>query len=367
MDKIIQSPGKYIQGNGVIARLGQYAKPLAEKVLVIADSFVLGIIENTLVQGLQESKLAHVIAKFGGECCHTEINRLQALAIKEHCTAIIGIGGGKTLDTAKAVAYYTEHPVIIVPTIASTDAPCSALSVIYSDEGAFDAYLLLRRNPDIVLVDTQIVAQAPKRLLAAGIGDAMATYFEARACYRSQKATVAGGLCTETALTLAQLCYTTLLDQGYKAMLAVDQKVVTDAVERIIEANTYLSGVGFESGGLAAAHAIHNGLTQIADCHHFYHGEKVAFGALAQLLLENASTDEIDTVCQLCVQVGLPITLKQLDITSDIPAKIKTVAEVSCDAKDTMHNMPFEVTPAKVYAAILAADQYGQHYLARQA
>lgn len=366
MDKIIQSPSKYIQGAGVIARLGQYAKPLSEKVLIIADGFVLGLIEHELVAGLKESKLAHTIAKFGGECCRTEIERLQKVVAQEHCTAVIGIGGGKTLDTAKAVAYYTDHPVIIAPTVASTDAPCSALSVIYTDDGAFDSYLMLRKNPDIVLVDTQIVAQAPKRLLAAGIGDALSTYFEARACYRSQNATIAGGVCSETALTLARLCYDTLVEQSYKAMLAVDQKVVTEAVERIVEANTYLSGVGFESGGLGAAHAIHNGLTKIAECHHFYHGEKVAFGTISQLILENASVEELDTVYKLCADVGLPITLKQLNITQDIPAKIKIVAEAACDANDTIHNMPFEVTPTTVYAAILAADQYGQQFLAKR-
>ena len=67
----------------------------------------------------------------------------------------------------------------------------------------------------------------------------------------------------------------------------------------MIEANTYLSGVGFESGGLAAAHALYNGLTAIPDAHHYYHGEKVAFGTLTQLVLENAPVEEIETVAAL--------------------------------------------------------------------
>ena len=165
------------------------------------------------------------------------------------------------------------------------------------------------------------------------------------------------------ALALAELCYNTLLEEGEKAMLAAEQHVVTPALERVVEANTYLSGVGFESGGLAAAHAIHNGMTAIPDAHHYYHGEKVAFGTLTQLVLENAPVDEIETVAALCHSVGLPITLAQLDIKGDIPTKMRLVAETACAEGETIHNMPGGVDSDQVYAALLVADQYGQRFL----
>ncbi|ELX8900998.1 glycerol dehydrogenase [Klebsiella pneumoniae] len=335
MDRIIQSPGKYIQGAGAIKRLGDYLKPLAERWLVVGDKFVLGFAEEMLRKSLADAGLAAEIAPFGGECSHNEINRLRDIAGNAKCTAVLGIGGGKTLDTAKALAHFMNVPVAIAPTIASTDAPCSALSVIYTDEGEFDSYLMLPRNPNMVIVDTQIVAGAPARLLAAGIGDALATWFEARACSRSGATTMAGGKCTQAAL----------------------------ALERVVEANTYLSGVGFESGGLAAAHAIHNGITAIPDAHHYYHGEKVAFGTLTQLVLENAPVDEIETVAALCHSVGLPITLAQLDIKGDIPTKMRLVAEAACAEGETIHNMPGGVDSDQVYAALLVADQYGQRFL----
>ena len=363
MDRIIQSPGKYIQGADALTRLGDYLKPLAKRWLVVGDKFVLGFAEDTLRQSFKQAELHVEIAPFGGECSQNEIDRLRKLAKGADCQAVVGIGGGKTLDTAKALAHFMDVPVAIAPTIASTDAPCSALSVIYTDSGEFDHYLMLPHNPNMVIVDTKVVAGAPARLLAAGIGDALATWFEARACSRSGATTMAGGKCTQAALALAELCYNTLIEEGEKAMLAAEQHVVTPALERVVEANTYLSGVGFESGGLAAAHAIHNGLTAIPDAHHFYHGEKVAFGTLTQLVLENAPVDEIETVAALCHSVGLPITLAQLDIKEDIPAKMHRVAETACAKGETIHNMPGGVTPDEVYAALLVADQYGQRCL----
>ena len=363
MDSIIQSPGKYIQGADVITRLGDYLKPLAERWLVVGDKFVLGFAQETLQKSVADAGLACEVAPFGGECSQSEIDRLHEIARQASCGAVLGIGGGKTLDTAKALAHFMEVPVVIVPTIASTDAPCSALSVIYTDNGEFDRYLLLPDNPDRVIVDTKIIAGAPARLLAAGIGDALATWFEARACSRSGAKTMAGGECTRAALALAELCYNTLLEEGEKAMLAAEQHVVTPALERIVEANTFLSGVGFESGGLAAAHAIHNGLTALPDAHHYYHGEKVAFGTLTQLVLENAPVEEIETVAALCHAVGLPITLAQLDIKTDLPAKMRIVAQAACAEGETIHNMPGGATADQVYAALLVADQYGRRFL----
>ncbi|MEA5096943.1 MAG: glycerol dehydrogenase [Burkholderiaceae bacterium] len=363
MLKIIQSPGKYIQGAGVISKTGEYAGALADKYLAIVDPFVLGTVGRKLADSFKTSGTSLMLEAFKGECSQSEIQRLLAIVRKENCHGVLGLGGGKTLDTAKAVAYYAKMPVVIAPTIASTDAPCSALSVIYTDGGQFESYLMLPSNPNVVLVDTAIVAAAPARLLASGMGDALATYFEARASSQRHAQTMAGGEATVTALSLARLCYDTLLAEGCKALLAVEKQVVTEAVERIVEANTYLSGVGFESGGLGAAHAIHNGLTVLSDVHEFYHGEKVAFGTLTQLILEDAPTDELETVCGFCAQVGLPITLAQLKIRDDIENKMRRAAEAACAKGETIHNMPFTVTPDTVYAALIAADQYGSNYL----
>ena len=217
-------------------------------------------------------------------------------------------------------------------------------------------------NPNLVLMDTDVVAAAPARLLISGMGDALATYFEARATKASGSGTCAGGQVTVAAMGLAKLCYDTLLSDGLKAALAVEQKVCTKAVENIIEANTFLSGIGFESGGLAGAHAIHNGFTVLPQCHEYYHGEKVAFGTLVQLMLEDAPTEEIAEVVDFCQTVGLPTTLAEIGLADVSREEIRKVAEAASAPGESIHNMPFPVDADKVYAAILAADALGRFY-----
>ena len=356
MESIILSPTKYIQGNGAINNVAKYAN---KRSLVIADDFVMGLTREAVSGSFAEAGIEVDFELFKGECSKVEVNRLMESVKRGGIEMIIGIGGGKTLDTAKAVSYYAKLPVVIVPTIASTDAPCSALSVLYTEDGVFDEYLLLPANPDVVLMDTDIISKAPARLLVAGMGDALATYFEARAAAAAQASNMAGGLATKASLALARLCYDTLIEEGELAKAAADAKVSTKALENIVEANTYLSGVGFESGGLAAAHAIHNGLTVLEECHHLYHGEKVAFGTLVQLVLENAPREEIDEVVAFCQSVGLPTTLAEMGVKEIDMGKMRKVAELSCAEGETIHNMPFKVDAEMVLGAILTADRVG--------
>ncbi|GDY25083.1 MULTISPECIES: glycerol dehydrogenase [unclassified Agarivorans] len=357
MDKIIISPSKYIQGEGALHNIGQYVSTYGKQPLVIADDFVMGLTQATVEASFNDQAVDFDV--FNGECSRDEINRLIDKTGSVNADVIIGIGGGKTLDTAKAVAFYSKLPVVIVPTIASTDAPTSALAVIYTPEGEFSEYLMFPSNPNMVIMDTAIIAAAPVRLIVAGMGDALSTWFEARANMHSGKATMAGGAPTRAAQALAKLCFETLLADGLKAKVAVENKVSTKAVENIIEANTYLSGLGFESSGLAAAHAIHNGLTKLEECHHLLHGEKVAFGTLTQLVLENAPLEEITQVIDFCKSIGLPTNLTDMGVKEINRDKLLSVAEASCADGETIHNMPFPVSAQAVLSAMLTAHQLG--------
>lgn len=362
MSKIIIAPSKYVQGKGELARINEHTKNMGKSFFIIASPNGIKRIKSVVEESFKNEAVTLTFEAFNGECSKNEIERLRKIVTAKGCDVVVGLGGGKIFDTAKAVAYYEQLPVVVVPTIAATDAPCSALSVVYTDEGVFSEYLVLPKNPELVLLDTEIISKAPARLLVSGIGDALATYFEARACVKSNALNMPGGHITKAGLALAKLCYDTLQEDGLKAKLAVENKVCTEAVENIIEANTYLSGVGFESGGLAAAHAIHNGFTEIEQCHHLYHGEKVAFGTIVQLVLENSPIEELEEVIGLCVSLGLPVTLGEMGITEIKEEELKKAAKASCAEGETIHNMPFKVTEDDVYAAILAADALGRLY-----
>ncbi|MBE5807135.1 MAG: glycerol dehydrogenase [Clostridiales bacterium] len=360
MARTFVSPGKYIQGAGELKNLGKYASQRGRAALVLISEGGRKRCGADIEKSFADADVPATFATFCGECTHAEIDRLIAVAKETGADVMVGVGGGKIFDTAKAVAYQAKMAVIIAPTIAATDAPCSGLSVIYTADGAVDQYLFLNRNPDLVVMDTEVIAKSPVRLTVSGMGDALATYFEARAVNRCDGVNFAEGQQLHASMALAKLCYDMLLENGPQARLALEKGAVTPAVEAIIEANTLLSGLGFECGGLAAAHAVHNGLCSLPECHHMYHGEKVAIGVLAQLVLEHAAAEEIRTVLDFCLEVGLPVTLADIGVTEVTWEKLLQVGTLACADGDTGRNMPFPVTPEMYANAILAADALGQ-------
>ena len=264
---------------------------------------------------------------------------------------------------AKAISHELSKNLVIIPTVASNDAPCSALSVQYRENHMLDRFLRLKRNPDVVLVDSKVISEAPVRFFVAGMGDALATWFEANTCTKSSAKNMPGGLSTSAALSLARFCYDTLMEYGVSARLAIEQKALAPAVEKVIEANILVSGLGFESAGLSSAPGIHEGLAALEETEGMMHGELVAFGTLSLLVLENYPRDEIDRVLRFCISVGLPVTLRQLGISQTARANLTKAAEVACMEGLTTHNSYFDVDPELILGAILGADALGQNQL----
>jgi glycerol dehydrogenase len=362
MLSVFCAPSRYTQGHDATRLLGQEMKivGLAGPALIVAGTSAIRLCAEAWRESLGPAGIAYQVRPFGGECSHAEIQRVVASAREVSARAIIGAGGGKVLDTARAAASDLGLPVVNCPTVASSDAPCSALSVIYTEDGAFQEYRIYGKNPELVLVDTAVIAQSPPRLLSAGMGDALATWFEAKTCVDGGVKNMRGGASSQGALALAELCYRTLLADGADGLRAVRAQVVTPALERLVEANTLLSGLGFESSGLAAAHAVHNGLTAAAPTHAFFHGEKVAFGVLVQLVLEAKPRALMQEVLAFSTAVALPITLQEIGLGAATPEMLAQVAARATAPGETMHNEPFPVTPSLVADAILAADAMGR-------
>ncbi|MED1790416.1 glycerol dehydrogenase [Brevibacillus laterosporus] len=372
MRKAFISPTKYVQGENELVNLGYFIKTFGDSALLIAHQDDITRVKDKLEHTIAQFGVTIIESGFNGECSRNEVHRLKQLAKEHACSCTIGLGGGKAIDTAKCVA--EGEALIIVPTIAATDAPTSHSAVLYTPEGEFDDYAYFKQSPSVVLIDTNVIANAPTRFLVAGMGDALSTYFEARATANSYSNVNAGLPCganagvgqptkgTRAALALAKLCYETLLEDGLKAKISCDSNIVTPALENIIETNILLSGLGFESGGLAAAHAIHNGLTALEGTHSYYHGEKVAFSTLVQLVLENANKGEINEVLNFCVSVGLPVCLADIGVTNVTRSELLNVAKKACILEESIHSMPFPVTEEDVVAAIMVADQIGQEF-----
>jgi glycerol dehydrogenase len=364
MLKVFCAPTRYTQGSHATEHLGAELQTLGldGPALIVAGRSAVRLLSETWAKTLAGAGINHEVFPFGGECTAAEILRGDQAARAIKARVIIGAGGGKVLDTARAIAADLALAVVTCPTIASSDGPCSALSVIYTADGAVEEYRIYGRNPDLVLVDTAVIAQSPVRHLVAGMGDALATWFEAKICVRGGVKNMRGGASTQSALALAELCYRTLLADGLAAIEALHQQKPSDSLERLVEANTLLSGLGFESSGLAAAHAIHNGLTTARGTHGYMHGEKVAFGLITQLLLESQPRSVIDEVLAFSDSVGLPITFSDIGIGNPGRELLEAVAKRATAPGETIHNEPIAVTPELLVDAMRAADSAGSAF-----
>jgi len=361
MKRILIGPRKYVQGAGVLSELGDYVKLFGTRPLLLWGPNGRNAVGDQVIQSLGEAGIEPVPVLFGGQCTRAEAQRVAGLATERKVDVLVALGGGKVIDTGRAAAHFSGKPFISVPTIAATDAPVSAGTVWYDEQGTCVGFDWWPFNPDVVLVDTAVIAAAPVRAFVAGIGDALATWLEAEASNRSRAVALSGGGPTLAALALARLCNDTLLEFGLAAKSAVEAHVVTPAVEKVVEATVLLSGIGFESGGLASAHSLALALPSLPECHGLMHGEMVAFGIMTQLCLdEDLGTERVERIARFLADVGLPLTLADLGI-NDLPQeRLDALAAAAAGAGALCHAHVFEVTPASMAAAIVAADALGR-------
>jgi glycerol dehydrogenase len=329
-------------------------------------------------------------ATFGGESSWSEIRKIKEACQDGGHDAVMACGGGKVMDAGRAGAAGSavnagvvppevldgvgaNVPCIQIPTIAATDAPTAKVSVIYNEKGEFETFLIFPTNPAMVFVDTAVLAKAPVEYFVHGMGDALATYFEADACKRTAAPTLAGGLCSRTALMMGKLAFDTLMEYGLQAKVEVENNVAGPALEAVVEASILLSGLGYENGGLAAAHAIALSYTRIYHLFekHPSHGQFVTFSTLTQLIMEERNKDFLDKIYGFCRDVGLPTTLEGLGMRTVTDEALKMVAD---DASKSMlivgmpkaTRVPDEegryYDPNEIFNCLKAADAFGRQF-----
>lgn len=344
---IFQSPSRYIQGKGEIKSLAKEVNKLDDAPLIISDSLVWSLTNKDINKSFKSSEVSYKYEEFNGEASENEIARLSQIAKDHNINVILRIRGRKTLDTAKAISDDLNSPVIIVPRTASTDAPMSALSVIYSDEGVFTGYRFYYKNPNVVLADSQIIVEAPVKSFAAGMSDTLATLAEVKATLNRRWKT------NISFFSIAEKAEETIFKYGKGAYFSAAQGIVTPQVESIIEATTLLSGLDFENEGIAAAHAIHNGFTALSgDIHKLGHGEKVAYATWVQMVLENRPYEEIKKYIDFYKFLEMPTNLNDASFEDLIK-----VGKLAKDPNDTFSNLNDEFTAENIAQAILAVNE----------
>jgi glycerol dehydrogenase len=356
------APAQVVRGHGAWAEALPLIPQLGQRPLLLGRSASTAVVRAGLQVSLEAQGLAVLDAQLEHDCCWADLHRLSAELLRSGVDAVIAVGGGKVLDAGKWLADHHGLPCVTVPTSAATCAGWTALSNIYSPQGAFEGDVALARCPDLLIFDHGLVRQAPPRTLASGIADAMAKWYEA---------SVSSGASTDgliqQAVQMARVLRDQLLLDAEAAMAnarAGSTEPVSDAWVRVAEACGLTAGVIGGIGGArcrtVAAHAVHNGLTQLPASHGKLHGEKVGFGILVQLRLE-----EVLGANQLAAQarrqlvpvfrsLGLPISLDQLGLGATSLAELQEVCAFACRADSDLHHLPFAVSDADLLAALVS-------------
>lgn len=361
MVRIFGAPGRYVQGPGVLAQLGAFVREVVGQAhcqpLVVADAVVMQLLQGELTAGLASLAASTRFASFNGECSSEEIARIAASA--GAADVVIGVGGGKAIDTAKSVSLALGKRIVIAPTVASNDSPTSRLAVLYTPDHVLSEVRLLPHNPDLVLVDTAVIARAPVRFFVAGIGDALSKKFEASQCFAAGGNNFYKAHPPYLALTLGDACYSCIRQHAEDALRALEKREPTDAFERVVEATILMSGLAFESGGLSIAHAVLRGLSTIPGLHGALHGEQVGFGLIVQLLLEGRADAEIEELLAFYGRIGLPRTLAGLGHAGQAIDVAGQVAQHTWDTAPYVRNLSAPVDAQRLAKAIVRADEMG--------
>ncbi|NJO50600.1 MAG: iron-containing alcohol dehydrogenase family protein [Leptolyngbyaceae cyanobacterium RM2_2_4] len=357
------APATVIRGQDALAQSGAAIARLGQRPLLVGGDRTLSTVQPFLQPVLEQQRLEAAQAAYGADCSEASLAALRQAATNHEADLIIGLGGGKALDAAKLLAYQLDLPIVTIPTSAATCAAWTALSNVYSEQGAFLYDVSLSRCPDLLLLDYGLIQTASNRTLIAGIGDALAKWYEA---------SVSSGHSDYTLVIAAVQQARVLRDILFQKSAAALQAPGSAAWREVVDATVLLAGVVGGLGGAqcrtVAAHAVHNGLTHLLESHGTLHGEKVAYGILVQLRLEEmvqgnqlAATAR-QQLLKFYAEIGLPQSLSDLGLTEVTLANLQYAAEVACSVGSDIHRLPFEVTPTHLMAAMVSTTAPGQGF-----
>ncbi|MCS6781635.1 MAG: iron-containing alcohol dehydrogenase [Gloeomargarita sp. SKYBB_i_bin120] len=353
MAELRVAPRTVVRGRRLIPEYGERLQALARRWLLVGGPTALSLVWPQLrAAGVEPVQVAVV-----QECTEAVRQEGGQTVVTARLEGVLACGGGKALDAGKLIAHDQGLPVVTIPTSGATCAAWTALSNIYSPQGAFQYDVPLRACPELLLLDYDLVQTAPVRTLVAGIGDALAKWYEA---------SVSAGQSTETPVVMAVQQARVLRDLLLQKAAAALAQPGSAVWEQVVDATVLMAGLIGGLGGApcrtVAAHAVHNGLTHWPVTHRWLHGEKVAFGILVQLRLEEMQGQQLAGVARtqlltLYQQIGLPCTLADLGLGNASPAELQALATCICRPESDIHRLPFPVTAAQVVQAMTTTTQ----------
>jgi glycerol dehydrogenase len=354
---IIMAPARVLRGSGLIADAANELARLGSRPLIICGDRTRSRVEADLLPVLERDDRFETatIADYGADCCEASLEAMQQQAIDTDANFVIGMGGGKALDAAKLIAHRCQLPIATIPTSAATCAAWTALSNVYSDRGAFLYDVSLDRCPDLLLLDYDLIATAPIATLVSGIGDALAKWYEA---------SISSGQSEQTIVVAAVQQARVLRDLLFQKSAEAIAQPGGEAWHEVVDASVLLAGVIGGLGGAqcrtVAAHAVHNGLTHIDPEHRTIHGEKVAYGILVQLRLEELiqGSQLAATARQQLLgfyrELGLPCSLDDLKLSDRSLADLQRAADLACVPGSDIHHLPFAIAPSDLIGAMVS-------------
>ena len=358
----IKSPSNYKQSPGILQKIGAELKPYGNSFLFLATPSRWGVLGEGVIKSMEEEGLKWEYEAYEHAATRDAMDKAGARLNAGSYDALVVMGGGKLLDTGKGVAMRGGVPVIVVPTTATTDAAGSSVAVLHTYEGGPDGIEAYSVGPALVLVDSKVIAEAPVEHLVAGMGDALSTYFEARVHFNHKIPLTNGSQVTLAGLAQARACYDIIMQYGREALLAAKKREVNEALEIIVMANTYMSCFGFENGGLSSAHGVQNTFELIPECRDVLHGMAVGFGTLCLLIMEDFEQAVVDEVFSFCKDVGLPLTLAELNLTEDAANKMRAALEQNLGAGHPVFPMPTGKTVEDLFEAVMKTDELGRKF-----
>ena len=350
---LLLAPTQVLRGVKALSEAGEQIASFGARPFVVGGDRTLSLIEPKLALIFQQYSLTAAQKSYSPHCSILSLESLKESVKSHQADLIIGVGGGKALDTAKLLAHQCNLPIVTLPTSGATCAAWTALANVYSNEGAFQYDVPLHRCPDLLILDYSLIETAPQKTLVAGIGDAMAKWYEASVSSGSSESTL-----TIAAVQQARVLRDILLQ---KSATALEQPGGEDW-RQVVDATVLLAGVIGGLGGAScrtvAAHAVHNGLTHIPSACDTLHGEKVAYGILVQLRLEEMvqsnqlAASARQQLLKFYTQIGLPQTLEDLGLQDVTLAGLRKAAAIACGPDSDIHRLPFTVMPEQLLAAM---------------